>query len=106
VDISPSYDANGNLTSDGTFAFGYDPENRLMKADAQSLGEHATYSYDPLGRRTTKVVSGPNYPGTTYFLSSGDDEIAEYCGDGTLLRRFVPGPGVDQPMNSGDTIHN
>ena len=65
-------------------------------------GVQATYTYDPLGRRTTKVVTGPNYPGTTYFLDSGDDEIAEYWLDSGnnpyVARRFVPGPGIDQPI--------
>ncbi len=86
------YDLNGNLTSDGAFAFAYDPENRLMRA--AKTGTSATYAYDPLGRRTTKTVNGT----ATYFLVSGDDEIAEYDGSGNLLRRYVPGPGVDQPI--------
>jgi RHS repeat-associated protein len=90
------YDLNGNLTSDSTFAYGYDPENRLITANRS--GQGVTYAYDPLGRRTTKSVTGGSYAGTTYFLSSGDDEIAEYDGSGALLRRYVPGPGVDQPI--------
>ncbi len=59
---------------------------------------YVTYAYDPLGRRTTKTVTGGTYAGTTYFLSSGTDEIAEYDVSGALLRRYVPGPGVDQPI--------
>ncbi len=101
------YDLNGNLTSDGSFAFGYDPENRLMKADKTDTS--VAYAYDPLGRRTTKTVSGGTYAGTMYFLDSGDDpaspggsaaasEIAEYDASGNLLRRYVPGPGIDQPI--------
>lgn len=86
------YDLNGNLTSDSRFAFAYDPENHLISA-AKS-GTVVTYAYDPMGRRTAKSVNDT----TTYFLSSGDDEIAEYDGSGALMRRFVPGPGVDQPL--------
>ena len=42
-----SYDANGNLTSDGSTAYGYDVENRLVSA----TGAHsATLTYDPNGR--------------------------------------------------------
>jgi RHS repeat-associated protein len=86
------YDANGNLTADGTWAFAYDAENRL-KAAAKS-GTTASYLYDPLGRRQAKVVGSV----TTSFLSDGDEEIAEYDGSGGLLRRYIPGPGTDQPI--------
>jgi RHS repeat-associated protein len=90
-----SYDCNGNLTNDGNFAFAYDPENRLLSA--VKTGRSVAFAYDPLGRRTTKTVSG-DMTGTTYFLDSRDDEIADYDGSGNLLRRYIPGPGVDQPI--------
>jgi RHS repeat-associated protein len=45
---------------------------------------------------------------TTSFLSDGDEEIAEYDGSGGLLRRYIPGPGTDQPIAmvtvSGSTL--
>jgi hypothetical protein len=31
-------------------------------------------------------------------LSDGDEEVAEYTGAGALLRRYIPGPGTDQPI--------
>jgi RHS repeat-associated protein len=66
---------------------------------AAKTGTSVAYAYDPLGRRTAKAVTGGSYAGTTYFLDSGDDEIAEYDSTGNnLQRRFVPGPGVDQPI--------
>ena len=34
----------------------------------------------------------------TYFLSAGADEIEERSGSGSLLRRYVPGPGIDRPI--------
>ena len=43
-----TYDANGNLTGDGTSAYIYDGENRLVSATA--AGVTATLTYDPLGR--------------------------------------------------------
>jgi hypothetical protein len=36
--------------------------------------------------------------GTTRFMYDGDRLIAEYNGAGTLLRRYVHGPGVDEPL--------
>jgi YD repeat-containing protein len=66
-----SYDANGNLTSDGTRTYSYDIENRLT---ASSNG--ASLSYDPLGR-LAQVTLGSS---TTRFLYDGDALVAEYNG--------------------------
>jgi RHS repeat-associated protein len=87
-----TYDQNGNLTSDGTWTFAYDAENRLLSAT--KTGSTITYTYDALGRRQTKTVNGT----LTNYLSAGDEEIAEYDGAGNLLRRYIPGPGTDQPV--------
>ncbi len=86
-----AWDANGNLTSDGATTFGYDTENRLTSA---SGAKNASLAYDPLGR-LYQVTSGTN---TTRFVYDGDRLIAEYSGSGTLLRRYVHGPGVDEPL--------
>jgi RHS repeat-associated protein len=86
---SLSYDTRGNMTSDGTFSYGYDPENRLVSAT--KTGMTAAYAFDPMGRRATKTVSGT----ATNFLHDGDTELAEYDGSGNLLRRYVPGLGID-----------
>ncbi len=87
-----SYDCNGNLSFDGTLTLTYDPENRLMAAS--KTGMSASYLYDPLGRRTTKNVSGT----ATNFLHDGDTEIGEYDGSGNIIRRYVPGSVIDQPI--------
>ncbi len=42
-----TYDANGNLTSDGIFTYGYDVENRLTNASSAAGG--VNLFYDPLG---------------------------------------------------------
>ena len=61
----------------------------------QPHGERGLYAYDPLGRRTHKSGTGVT---ETYFLDDGDDEIAEYSSTGTLTRRFVPGPAINEPI--------
>jgi RHS repeat-associated protein len=85
-----AYDTRGNLTTDGTTGttYLYDAENRMMSATRS--GATSTYAYDPLGRRTSKTVSAS----TTNFVYDGDNGIADY-GGGTLARRFVPGPDID-----------
>jgi RHS repeat-associated protein len=85
------YDPNGNLTSDGSTIFAYDPENRLTTATGTN---NASLAYDPMGRLSL-VTSGAN---ATRLLYDGDDLIAEYNSSGTLLRRWVHGPGEDEPL--------
>ena len=84
-----SYDANGNLIGDGTRAYGYDAENRLVSGP-----NGTTLSYDPQGRLWQ--VTGAS--GVTRFLYDGDQLTAEYDTAGNMLRRYVHGPGADDPQ--------
>jgi RHS repeat-associated protein len=87
-----AYDANGNLTSDGSTTFAYDAENRLISATG---AKNATLVYDPLGR-LFQVSSTAT--GVTQFLYDGDELVAEYNGAGILLRRYLHGDGDDDPQ--------
>ncbi|MDD4910184.1 MAG: DUF4329 domain-containing protein [Candidatus Omnitrophica bacterium] len=93
-----AYDANGNLANDGSFAYAYDYENRLISASslrpATNLGGEAIYTYDPFGRRTSKTVDGK----TTNFLYDGDQIIAEYDDQGNPTKKYIYGPGIDEPI--------
>jgi len=92
--ITQSYDANGNLTGDGTQTFTYDIENRLVTRSGG--GTTAALRYDPLGRLYEVTGSAT---GTTRFLYDGSDLVAEYNTGGTLLRRYVHGGGAgDDPL--------
>jgi RHS repeat-associated protein len=82
------YDSNGNLASNGGTSFTYDVENRLVSAAGTLM---ANLVYDPLGRLYSLT------DGIT-FLYDGDELISEYNAAGTLLRRFVHGPGDDDPL--------
>jgi YD repeat-containing protein len=73
--VSPTYDGNGNLTSDGTFALGYDAESRLTSASG--AGNTASYTYDAQGRRKTKTVNGTT---TVFVTDAGNREVLEYDG--------------------------
>ena len=87
-----TYDANGNLTGDGASSYAYDIENRLI---ARSGAASATLIYDALGRlfETSGATTG-----TTRFVYDGDALVAEYNSSHQLLRRYVHGPGVDEPL--------
>ena len=87
------YDANGNLTSDGSRTYTYDIENRLV-----SSSNGAALAYDPLGR-LFQVTLGTS---TTRFLYDGDALVAEYDGAGTLLRRHAHWQGADVPVATFD----
>ena len=87
-----TWDANGNLTDDGPTDFDYDTENRLVSANG---AKDADLSYDPLGRLYQVTTTTP--AATTRFVYDGDRLIAEYNGS-TLLRRYVHGSGVDEPL--------
>ena len=89
--IVPAYDARGNLTSAGTTTYGYNSENRLISATGAAS---ASLAYDPLNR-LYQVASGS---ATTRFTYDGLDPITEYNGANAVLRRFVHGPGIDQPI--------
>ena len=104
------YDADGNLTADGSSVYKYDVENRLVEKRAQGTGNsncasllytgalQASLRYDPLGRlyETTDGATGA----ITRFTYDGDALVAEYSGAGTLLRRYLHGPaaGADDPL--------
>jgi RHS repeat-associated protein len=94
------YDANGNLTSDGTHAYTYDIENRLIGAPGG-----LTLAYDPLGRLSQ--TSGGSFP-TTRYLYDGDALIAEYDSAGEMTRRYVHWAGADVPVVSyaGNAVAN
>src|SRR5689334_14977387 len=57
---SLTYDANGNLTSDGTNTYTWNARNQLV---AISGAVSASFQYDPFGRRVSKTIGG-----TTQYL--------------------------------------
>jgi RHS repeat-associated protein len=88
--VAYGYDGRGNLTSDGSRSFNYDLENHLLSVSgAGSL----SLTYDPNGRLSTTASGGV----TTRYLYDGDKMVAEYNGS-TLLRRYVHGAGMDEPL--------
>jgi RHS repeat-associated protein len=72
------------ITNDGATAYGYDGDNLMTSAGTATLG------YDPLNRLYQL--------NTARFLYDGDDMIAQYDASNVLQRRFVHGPGADEPL--------
>lgn len=54
--VTLGYDANGNVTGDGTWTYGYDAVSRSRSAAKAGLA--ATLSYNPAGRLHRTVIGG------------------------------------------------
>jgi YD repeat-containing protein len=79
------HDLRGNLTSDGTYDYGYDAANHLTRvANAGSSVDNATLTYDPEGRLYQNVAHST----TTRFLYDGANLIGEYSSGGALVPLF------------------
>lgn len=85
-----THDSKGNLTTDPTNGktYSYSSENLLTGASGG-----VTLGYDPQ-MRLYQVAGGT----TTRFAYDGLAMIAEYDGSNALQRRFVHGPGIDEPL--------
>jgi len=79
--------------------YAYDCENRMTHCNAG--GNWSYYKYDFAGRRVKKQAGGV----TTKYCYDGDQVIAEYEGS-TLKRKFVYGPGIDEPISMIDVSDN
>jgi RHS repeat-associated protein len=88
--VTPTYDTKGNLTSAGSTTYTYSSENLLTAASGG-----ITLAYDP-AMRLYQTAGGT--PGTTRFGYDGADLIAEYNSSNGLQRRYVHGPGTDEPV--------
>jgi len=86
---TPVYDNRGNMTSDGSYTYGYNLNNMLI-----SLTGGVTLGYDSENR----LLSVANSTVSTKFLYDGADAIAEYNASGVLQRRYVHGPNTDEPL--------
>ncbi len=87
--VTHTYDDNGNLINDGSHSYEYDFEDRLVKvvrnSDSSIVGE---YTYDALGKRVAKKVSGV----TTNHYYFGEKLIEEQIGGATECT-YVYGKG-------------
>lgn len=117
------------LESDGTFLFDYDDEGRLtsridtgsgvtgtfeyytnnrLSTYSESIDSGGTplviltttYRYDPIGRRVEKSVNGVS----TRYVYDGDEILLELDGRNRVVRSFVHGPEVDDPLGMVDHV--
>ncbi len=86
--MSFGYDGRGNLTTSSSSAYTYSKLNELKTAPGAAL------TYDPAGRMIQYDA------GTSVrFLYTGGMISGELSNPGgAFLRRYVPGPGTDEPV--------
>ena len=78
-----TYDANGNLTGDGTKTYEWDAENRLL-AVKQGASTLASFTYNGNGLRATKTVGSATWA----FLYEGNHVAEERLSTGGTIRNF------------------
>jgi RHS repeat-associated protein len=95
VTATPTWDANGNLTSDGVCSYTWDARNRLT-----GIPGVASFGYDAFGRRETATRGGT----ATSFLYDRWDVAQEQQG-GAPHADLLIGLGVDERFaRSGATF--
>ncbi len=87
---SIGYDSRQNITSTPFGSYSYNGSNQLTSATVS--GSTTGLSYDPEGRLFEV--------GGTRFAYSGAQVIGEYNTSGGLLRRYVPGVGLDSVITA------
>ena len=93
-----AYDANGNLTNDGVNTYQWDARNRLL---GMSGGIAASFSYDSLGRRTTRAIGSA----TSQFLYDGNDIVAE-IGGSAVGANYLRSLNIDEPFIRQTSLGN
>ena len=86
---SYAYDAAGCLTNLNGVSLEWDERYRLVSVT--SAYSVVTYSYDVLGRRTTRTEGST----TSHFVYDGNQIIADLDDSGNLLRTYTWGAGID-----------
>ena len=109
-----TYDADGNLLNDGRWAFTWDAENRLtslisLDGIPSGASNAVYYSYDDIGRRTSKVVS--NWTGSAWslaedirYLYDGWNLLAELGSDGAPIRTYTWGQDLSGSLQGAGGV--
>ncbi len=85
----PSFDGNGNMTSDGTNSYLWDAENRLVEIDYPGTGNNSQFIYDGLGKCVSIVENaGGTVTSTRQFVWCGDDRCESRDASSAIISQF------------------
>jgi YD repeat-containing protein len=90
-----TYGANGNLTSDGTKSYHWDARNRLIELSGPGLT--ASFQYDALARRSTRVVNSVS----TALLYDDVTPVQEQS-NGIVTANILTGLEIDEYFMRSD----
>jgi RHS repeat-associated protein len=90
-----TYDLNGNLTSDGVNTYTWNPRNQLVGVNG--AGVTASFAYDAVGRRRSRIVNGA----TAQFRYDGLNPVQETGTAGTAT--LLTGLGIDEYIGRTDS---
>jgi len=86
---SPTHDANGNMTSDGTNSYLWDAENRLIKITYPGTNNYSDFTYDGLGHwvKFVETING-SVNSTKQFIWAGDQLVEYRNGTSGMAARY------------------
>jgi len=95
---SLTFDANGNMTSDGTNTYAWDAEDRLIKITYSGSGNYSQILYDAEGIKgqITEIVAS-SLTSTKQFVNAGTRIGEERDASSAVIKKF---------FGSGQTISN
>jgi RHS repeat-associated protein len=103
-----SYDLSGNTTNITTgtnaLSLAWNEKYQLtsVKGRDGSPQPSVSYTYDVLGRRVSRTVTGGGDPGSTnseFYVYTGNQVAADLDASGNLLRTYTWGPGIDNLLS-------
>ena len=96
--FTPSYDANGDMTADGKGnAYTWNARRQLTRID-QGVMVVASFKYDAMGRRVSKIVGSA---AEVKYLYDGSDPVQEK--QGATTTNLLTGLGTDERFARDDT---
>ena len=106
--VSLAWDANGNLTNDGTRAFAYSPENRLTNVTVAGAWK-TDFVFDGLGRRRVELDYGwqsGNWTKTNelHFVYDGPLLIQIRDGNNNVVCTYTRGPDLSGSLSEAGGI--
>ncbi|MBK9617558.1 MAG: LysM peptidoglycan-binding domain-containing protein [Candidatus Obscuribacter sp.] len=100
---TPTFDANGNMTSDGTNTYLWDAEDRLIKISYPGIGNYTQIFYDASGIKSKITETLANsLTNTKQFINSEMQMREERDAGNVVLKRFF---GLGQTSGSSNYFY-
>jgi RHS repeat-associated protein len=96
--VAETYDADGNLTYDGTNTYTYNSLNQQISVSGPS--GTTTYSYNALGQQVAATTNGVT---TQYLIDASGlgSVVGQYAGGGELIADYTYGLGLTSQVTAG-----